>query len=267
MTTATAERADLRALSDGELAALYAGGGEPTQAAVLAECDRRDRAVAASGKARDKRRAVTAEWYDAAHAQFLAAEAGCKGNLLSRAGEAAGIADPIQLWRASEARARKLASEELRNFWDDHGGRLSLAEFKRQRAMAARVDRDERDLAGGAPKRSRPKWAGVRGGAVRETPVRIGDLRVTAWAAMDLDGITTIHPSRPAAERHLAPAEDVAPLVAPDITTGTTGERITVHDQFSQDLTVSAARRRDRVDAIKARVAMLAASRVKGIPR
>ena len=68
--TVTAERADLRALSDDELAALFNAGSEDVQAAVLAEAARRDRA----DRARQARRAVSAEWYDAAFAQYLQAE-------------------------------------------------------------------------------------------------------------------------------------------------------------------------------------------------
>jgi hypothetical protein len=84
---------DLRTLSDEELAALYGAGDDDLSAAVLAECARRDRA----DKARDKRRAVSAEWYDAMFAQYMQAEDACRGNLLSAAGLSAGIADPVSL--------------------------------------------------------------------------------------------------------------------------------------------------------------------------
>ena len=124
MTATVAEQADLHSLTEDALAEMYSTADDDTQAAILAECARRDRA----DKARDKRRAVEAEWYDAAFAQYLAAEAECRGNLLSRFGEAEGITEPMSLWRGSEAWAMRRASEELQELSAANGGRsTSLA--------------------------------------------------------------------------------------------------------------------------------------------
>jgi hypothetical protein len=95
----------LRALSLDQLAELYGAGDDDTMAAVLAETERRDQAEQAR-RARSARRAVsgeTAEWYDAAFAQYLAAEAETRGYLLSRLGQAEGIEEPFILWRGPEA--------------------------------------------------------------------------------------------------------------------------------------------------------------------
>lgn len=136
MTTDTVE---IRELSDSQLSDLYYADGIDLATAER-EWDRRDKA------ARDaaKRAAERAAWLDAAHAQYQQASADCNGRLLA---DGASVADELSLWRGSEAWARRMASEELRNWWDDHGGRLSLAEYRRQGAMQRRADRDARDLA------------------------------------------------------------------------------------------------------------------------
>ena len=199
---------DLRSLSLDDLGEMYGGADNDTCAAILAECERRARA----DKARDKRRAVSAEWYDAMFAQYMQAEDTCRGNLLS----VAGIADPVSLWRGAEKWAQRMASEELRNFWDDHGARLSLAEYKRQQAMARRAARDERDLAAmDAEPEPEVTWERVPGGAVRPASVQVGSLTVSAWTGMDRAGTVTLHPSRDRAERWLSPAPGPVPAPAP----------------------------------------------------
>lgn len=138
MTTVAAEARQLSKLDAETLAGLYRAGdiGLPDLLAV-------DRADVAAGKARARQAAERAAWLDAAHAEYLRASEACNGHLL-RAGAA--VADELALWRGSEAWARGQASEELRNWWDDHG-RLSLAAYRRQQAMQRRAYRDERDLA------------------------------------------------------------------------------------------------------------------------
>ncbi|WP_433658050.1 hypothetical protein ACQPW1_39745 [Nocardia sp. CA-128927] len=70
-------------------------------------------------------------WHrDEAHRAWLSAEDATNGYMLSKAGEKSGV-DPRQLWSMSEDRARKLASEELRGWWDEHG-RITVAELKAQ---------------------------------------------------------------------------------------------------------------------------------------
>ncbi|WP_433357720.1 Eco57I restriction-modification methylase domain-containing protein (plasmid) [Microtetraspora malaysiensis] len=62
--------------------------------------------------------------------QFLAADAATKGYLLNRAGKAAGI-DARSLFQGSWERAKKYASDELLNWWEDHGW-MNKTEFRAQ---------------------------------------------------------------------------------------------------------------------------------------
>jgi hypothetical protein len=132
---------DLRKLSLEDLAALLGDADDALGAAILRECDRRDRAE----HARRARRAdpVAAEWRDAARAQYLAAEAACNGYLLNRRGLATGI-DPWSLWSGPVRRAMALASWELREFWESNP-RLTIGEYRKQLADARRAHDDERD--------------------------------------------------------------------------------------------------------------------------
>lgn len=82
-----------------------------------------------------------AAYRDALQHDYFAAEAATNGFLLSRVGQAQGI-DPRKLWTGNEAFARKWASDELREWWDQHG-RLSFEEFA------------QRLLTGGAAERFR----------------------------------------------------------------------------------------------------------------
>lgn len=69
------------------------------------------------------------ETYDAyTTTQWLAAEADCRGFLLSKEGQAAGI-DPEELFSGPAARAEKYASDELKEWWG-RNGRMSFAAFK-----------------------------------------------------------------------------------------------------------------------------------------
>lgn len=143
----TADTRELRELTDSQLSELWRAGSIDL-ATLEAECARRD----AADKRKARASAERAAWLDAAHAQYLAADAECAGHLVR---DGADVADALSLWRGSEAWARGQASEELNNYWDVHG-RLSLAEYRRMQAMAARAERDERDLAAmGAPERPR----------------------------------------------------------------------------------------------------------------
>ena len=139
MTTATLPR--LRELDDNQLSEAWHVGAVDL-ATLTAECARRDRADRSAAK----RKAERSEWYDAAHAQYLAADAQCRGNLLSDLGRREDIGQAMTLWTGSDAWADARASEELRAFWDANGGRLSLANYRRQQASQARAYRNERDL-------------------------------------------------------------------------------------------------------------------------
>lgn len=61
----------------------------------------------------------------------LQAEDQTAGVLLSRAGRAKGI-DPASLWSGTAARARKYASDELKQWWSEHGGRITMTEWAAQ---------------------------------------------------------------------------------------------------------------------------------------
>lgn len=59
---------------------------------------------------------------------YFAAEDATRGVLLTRAGENAGV-NARDLWRNNEAFARKWASDELKEWWDEHG-RITFDVFK-----------------------------------------------------------------------------------------------------------------------------------------
>jgi hypothetical protein len=133
--------ASLRAAGLDDLAAMMAGADDELRSAILGECDRRDR----GDRRRRVRRAdaMADDWYLAAHAQYLAAEAATSGYLLNRRGVSAGI-EPWSLWSGPERRAMAYASHELREFWQS-SARLTVTEYRRQLADALRVQADEHD--------------------------------------------------------------------------------------------------------------------------
>ncbi len=80
MTEVSTMTAELRALPDDALCGAYRSADDRAGRRILAEAARRDQA----DRHARLRAAVRAEWYDAMFAQYLAAEAECRGNLLSR---------------------------------------------------------------------------------------------------------------------------------------------------------------------------------------
>ena len=82
---------------------------------ILAEAARRDRAQHDREWHQARDAATRENWHLAAHAQYLAADWECRGNLLNKAGRAAGI-DPWTLWSGPGTRVERYASEELRDF-------------------------------------------------------------------------------------------------------------------------------------------------------
>jgi len=62
--------------------------------------------------------------------QYVEAEDATRGHMLTRQGEAKGI-DPANLFVGPEARARKWASDELKEWWDQNG-RLTLESYTDQ---------------------------------------------------------------------------------------------------------------------------------------
>lgn len=72
---------------------------------------------------------VCREEYDAhVHLAYLTAETDCRGHLLTRGAEAAGI-HPITLFSGPASRARKHASDELRA-WGARHGRMTYVEWR-----------------------------------------------------------------------------------------------------------------------------------------
>jgi hypothetical protein len=132
---------DLGGMTDTELLALYQGGGTAA-ARALAEAERRDQA----GRMTIARRAletIRAEGDREAYAQYRAADDWCCGELLSKAGEEAGITDEQVLWRMPWEDARRFASEELNLYWLHVAPRRTSAGYVRQRAAQSRTARAE----------------------------------------------------------------------------------------------------------------------------
>jgi hypothetical protein len=133
--------ADLTGLADDQLAAMFASGDETTRGAVLAECQRQDAAADRERKRREWRAspagqryaAADAAWTDASHAEFLAAEAACRGRLLAPGAPAR---DPWpMLWTCSERDLDRWASEEFKRWREyDAASFTRRADLMRQAA-------------------------------------------------------------------------------------------------------------------------------------
>lgn len=146
MTAAVLE--DLRGLTDTGLLPVYQeADDDAARRAVLAEAARRDQADRLAA-ARGVLAGIRAEAELAVHSQYLEADAQCRGRLLSRGGEAAGITEAA-LWRLPEPRVLRYASEELRDFWLYVQPRVTVAGYVRQHAAGARAARAEASEAAG----------------------------------------------------------------------------------------------------------------------
>jgi hypothetical protein len=135
MTTASV--LDIRQLTDSELADAWSAGRIDLPA-LEAEAGRRDRAEKAAAKRRASSRARHAEWEAAAYANYLAADAHCRGFLLSDAGKRAGRDPWPMLWEGSRETADRLASDDLITWWDYTSERPpSAAEYAKAKRQAA----------------------------------------------------------------------------------------------------------------------------------
>jgi hypothetical protein len=140
MNTTTAQ--SLKALTDDELAARYAEvETDEDVALVIAELERRERKAARTAIDKARWAAVYECWAMFAHAQYLAAEEECRGNLVDRRylGE---ITDGWQLWSGSHRWAMERASEELRDFWAVNP-RITVSEFQKMQRAANREEREQ----------------------------------------------------------------------------------------------------------------------------
>lgn len=125
---------NLTELTDDQLAGVAAEafrtGDTATQDAVEHEADRRDRRDANARRSRERWAAVRQAWTLWTENQVAQAEAACRGNLLSKAGRAAGV-DPWSLWSGRSSVAVRYASEELLEFWAV-SPRVTVTEYRQQ---------------------------------------------------------------------------------------------------------------------------------------
>lgn len=63
--------------------------------------------------------------------QYMDAEEATRGNLLTGEAQRRHI-DPSSLWSGTATRARKYASEELKRWWEAHGGRVTFTQWSAQ---------------------------------------------------------------------------------------------------------------------------------------
>jgi hypothetical protein len=150
MSTATATRpATLHGLADDALLDLMAAAQETgdtgTQAAIVAELARQDTAREYWRQVNARTTALKAEWREAAYAQYLAAEAELKGELVRRDSR---IADPFDLWAGPDRFAMAHSSEELRLWWTNPAHpRVTVTQYMAQHAAAAATYRDDMERA------------------------------------------------------------------------------------------------------------------------
>ena len=146
-TTAPPIGRDLRALTIDELAEAWqtADVDDPAVfAALLAQADQIDQADrAAKQKERRDRaeRQLQSDWYDAMHAQRSAFEAEGIGYALNAEGKRRGISE-WALWTGPASLVDQYGTTEIKDFflrWP----RLTLAEYKRRRHAAGRIQREE----------------------------------------------------------------------------------------------------------------------------
>ena len=130
----------LRSLGDDQLAARYAEAETDEDiAAIVAEMERRDRKAAKTLVDKARWAAVYEAWELFAHAQYLAAEEECRGNLVRREYRAE-VTTGWQLWVGTERAARERATDELREFWDANP-RMTVSQFQEMQRAANRAER------------------------------------------------------------------------------------------------------------------------------
>jgi hypothetical protein len=131
----------LGSLSDDALAGRYATAEAGDDiAAVLAEMERRERKAARTATDKARWAAVYEAWELFAHAQYLAAEEACRGNLV-RKEYLSEITSGWDLWSGSNRWAYERATDELRDFWDANA-RMTVSEFREQQRAANRAERE-----------------------------------------------------------------------------------------------------------------------------
>ncbi len=132
------DRSYLRTLSGPELETElgqyvnYSDTHEEGLRQVIAELDRREdierNAVARKARAKERRQAREQEFRDEVYRNWLLAENETNGNMLNKAGRAAGI-DDRSLFTGPESRVAKYASPELLEFFDTHPRPTRVSHF------------------------------------------------------------------------------------------------------------------------------------------
>jgi hypothetical protein len=112
--------------------------GVPIETQLKQEAFQRLKASGARGKTLDEM--IRNDYADEVHRLWNAAEDDTRGHMLSKAAEAhnakfaadgARQIDARKLFTGPEARARKWASDELKQWWDQHG-RPTLEQYRQQ---------------------------------------------------------------------------------------------------------------------------------------
>lgn len=135
------EAQSLKNLSDDELAERYATAeADEDIAAALAEMERRERKAAKTAVDKARWAAVYEAWELFAHAQYLAAEEECRGNLV-RKEYLKEIAAGWELWSGTHRWARERATWELNEFWDANP-RMTVSEFREMQRASNRAERE-----------------------------------------------------------------------------------------------------------------------------
>ena len=146
--TATLDAApSLASLTDDQLAAAWgeanAAGNTSDLAALEAEGYRRDRVKARADRKSNAEAQLKYEWYDAMHAQRMAAEAFCGGGgMLNHEGLARKVSE-WDMWTGPWSTVQRYGSEDLLWFFEHKQPRLTWAEYKRQRNTAGRIQREQ----------------------------------------------------------------------------------------------------------------------------
>jgi hypothetical protein len=139
-----AKAVSLRTTAMDALAERYTAAEDDAEAAaILAEMDRRERTAARTAIDAARWAAVYEDWTLFAHAQYLAAEEECRGNLVARE-YLAEITTGWQLWTGSHRWAMERATEELRDFWAVNP-RITVTEFREMQRAANREEREQQE--------------------------------------------------------------------------------------------------------------------------
>lgn len=136
------ENEALKSLSEDELAARYAEAVTDEEvAAIVAEMERREAKARRTAIDTARWAAVYEAWELFAHAQYLAAEEECRGNLVRKEYLGEHVTG-WELWTGSHRRAYEHATDELREFWDANP-RMTVSEFREMQRASNRAEKEQ----------------------------------------------------------------------------------------------------------------------------